>query len=131
MAGGHLSMEAPPHSIMGFRFLSCLPLWPGVILPILALACCCLENYRERMKLQQGQTWKCGDEFVRIVDLKRLEVGYKSFKSVASSEGQHHRATKKAFCRLLKGATLLVGKPIAFGEAVPTAAVADDTERTG
>ena len=58
------------------------------------------------MKLQQGQTWKCGEEFVRIVHLERLEVGYKSFKSLKSSAGKHQRASKKNFCRKLKGATL-------------------------
>jgi hypothetical protein len=63
------------------------------------------------MKLQQGQTWKCGEEYVRIVHLERLEVGYKSLKSLKSSEGAHQRTTKKAFCRMLKGATLLTGNP--------------------
>ena len=58
------------------------------------------------MKLQQGQTWKCGEEFVRIVHLERLEVGYKSFKSLKSSASKHQRASKKNFCRMLKGATL-------------------------
>jgi len=75
-------------------------------LPNLALACCSVENYRGRMKLQQGEIWKCSEEFVRIVHLERLEVGYKSFKSLTNSGGKHHRATKKDFCRMLKGATL-------------------------
>lgn len=61
------------------------------------------------MKLQQGQTWKCGKEFVRIVHLERLEVGYKSFKSLKSSAGKHQHASKKDFCRMLKRATLLTG----------------------
>ena len=63
------------------------------------------------MKLQQGQTWKCGEEYVRIVKLERLEVGYKSFKSLKSSEGKHGTTSKKDFCRMLKGATLLTGNP--------------------
>ena len=65
------------------------------------------------MKLKQGQTWKCGDEFVRIVDLQRLEVGYKSFRSLRSlksGEGTKKCASKKEFCRLLKGAQLLEDK---------------------
>ena len=63
------------------------------------------------MKLQQGQIWKCGEEYVRIVDLERLEVGYKSIESLKSTDGTHRRTSKKAFCRMLKGATLLTGNP--------------------
>lgn len=59
------------------------------------------------MKLQQGQVWKAGDEYLRIVDLERLEVKYKAMKDLASREGTHHHVTKKQFCRLLKNATLL------------------------
>ena len=68
-------------------------------------------NYRVRMKLKQGQTWKCGEDFVRIVRLERLEVGYKTFKSLKSNAGTHQETSKKDFCRLLKGATLLTGNP--------------------
>lgn len=60
-----------------------------------------------KMKLQQGQVWKAGDEYLRIVDLERLEVKYKAMKDLASREGTHHHVTKKQFCRLLKNATLL------------------------
>jgi hypothetical protein len=63
------------------------------------------------MKLQQGQIWKCGEEYVRIVHLERLEVGYKTLKSLKSSEGTHQRTTKKAFYRMLKGAILLTDNP--------------------
>jgi len=59
------------------------------------------------MKLQQGQIWKCAGEYVRIVHLERLEVGYKSFKNLKAPEGVHRHTSKKDFCRLLKGATLL------------------------
>ena len=59
------------------------------------------------MKLQQGQVWKVGDEFLRIVDLERLEVKYKAMKDLTTREGTHHHVTKKQFCRLIKGATLL------------------------
>jgi hypothetical protein len=61
----------------------------------------------ERMKLQQGQIWKCAGEYVRIVHLERLEVGYKSFKNLKTQEGVHQHTSKKDFCRLLKGAMLL------------------------
>jgi hypothetical protein len=63
------------------------------------------------MKLQQGQIWKCGEEFIRIVHLERLEVGYKAFKSLKNSDGKHQRTSKKEFCRMLKGATLLPDNP--------------------
>jgi hypothetical protein len=59
------------------------------------------------MKLQQNQVWKQGNEYLRIVDLERLEVGYKAVKDLLTGEGKHHRVSKKEFCRLIKGATLL------------------------
>ena len=59
------------------------------------------------MKLQQGQIWKAGDEFLRIVELHRLEVKYKSMRDLLTREGTHHHVTKKQFCRLIKNATLL------------------------
>jgi hypothetical protein len=59
------------------------------------------------MKLRQNQVWKQGDEFLRIVVLERLEVRYKAVKNLATGEGKHHSVTKKEFCRLIKGATLL------------------------
>jgi hypothetical protein len=63
------------------------------------------------MRLQQGQVWKCGAEYVRIVQLKRLEVGYKSAASLNFSGGKHRQTSKKDFCRMLKGATLVFPKP--------------------
>jgi len=62
------------------------------------------------LKLRQGQVWKHGDEFIRIVHLERLEVGYKVSKHLKSGEGEHRRTSKKDFCRLLKTATLLAPK---------------------
>jgi hypothetical protein len=56
------------------------------------------------MKLCQGQIWKQGKEFIRIVRLERLEVEYKSLASPAGKEGTKHVTSKKDFCRLLKGA---------------------------
>ncbi|HEU6449033.1 MAG TPA: hypothetical protein VFV23_11405 [Verrucomicrobiae bacterium] len=58
------------------------------------------------MKLQQGQIWKCGERFVRIVHLERLEVGYKSAMDSKFTDGEHRHTSKKDFCRMLKGATL-------------------------
>jgi hypothetical protein len=59
------------------------------------------------MRLQQGQLWKCGDEYVRIVHLERKEVGYKSAADLQFTDGKNLHTSKKDFCRLLKGATLL------------------------
>ena len=65
------------------------------------------------MKLQQGQVWKKGEEYLRIVHLERLEVKYKAFVDLQSREGTHHHVTKKEFCRLIKGATLLSSEEVA------------------
>lgn len=59
------------------------------------------------LKLQQGQVWQRGEEFIRIVHLERLEVDYKVMKNLKSGEGAHRHTSKKNFCRLLKTATLL------------------------
>lgn len=63
------------------------------------------------MKLKQAQVWKVADGFVRIVHLDRLVVDYKAMPSLSAFDGTHHRATKKEFCRLIKGATLLEFTP--------------------
>lgn len=62
------------------------------------------------LKLQQGQVWKRGDEFIRIVHLERLEVKYKVLKNLNSGEGKHEHTSKKDFCRLLKECTLLTNQ---------------------
>jgi hypothetical protein len=67
----------------------------------------CPPGNRMTLKLQQAQVWKRDDEFIRIVRLARLEVGYKVVKNLQTGEGTHHRSSKKEFCRLLKSATLL------------------------
>ena len=59
------------------------------------------------MKLQQGQVWKQGKEYIRIVRLERLEVEYKSMTSLHTKEGRKMVTSKKDFCRLLKQARLL------------------------
>jgi hypothetical protein len=64
-----------------------------------------------RMKLQQGQIWRTGNEYLRIVHLERLEVKYKSMAEPASGEGTHHHVTKKQFCRLIKNGTLIAPVP--------------------
>jgi hypothetical protein len=56
------------------------------------------------MKLCQGQVWKQGGEYIRIVRLERLQVEYKSTTTLAGGEGTKIITSKKDFCRLLKGA---------------------------
>ena len=62
------------------------------------------------MKLCQGQVWKYGKKYIRIVRLERLEVEYKSMTSLATKEGSKHITSKKDFCRLLKNARQLTLK---------------------
>jgi hypothetical protein len=64
------------------------------------------------MKLQQNQVWRQGDSCYRIVKLERLAVHYKDVKDFGTGEGSHHHVTKKEFCRLIKGATLLTQEEI-------------------
>lgn len=71
------------------------------------------------LKLRQGQVWQHGDEFIRIVKLERLEVGYKVLKNLKSGAGEHRHTSKKDFCRLLKSATLLEPKTPAKASAPP------------
>ena len=59
------------------------------------------------MKLRQGQVWKLGDQYIRIVHLERLEVEYKTMQDLATKVGTAHHVSKKEFCRLLKNAKLL------------------------
>jgi len=59
------------------------------------------------MKLEQGQVWKQGDQYLRITQLERLKVGFKAMKNLAKRDGHHRELSKKEFCRLIKSATLL------------------------
>jgi hypothetical protein len=68
------------------------------------------------LKLQQGQVWKHGHEFIRIVHLERLEVAYKVLKNLHTGKGEHRHTSKKDFCRLLKECRLLELKPESLPE---------------
>ena len=59
------------------------------------------------LKLKQGQVWQQGDTFIRITKLERLSVDYKAMASLTSGSGKVETVTKKEFCRMIKGATLL------------------------
>ncbi len=63
------------------------------------------------MRLHQNQVWKKGDQYIRIVRLERAAVEYKLSMEVLAPPGPHACTTKKEFCRLLKGATLLPPTP--------------------
>ncbi len=78
------------------------------------------------MKLQQGQLWRTSEGLVRVVELERLRVGYKRISDLQAGAGTHHEATKKEFCRLLKGATLIEVTP----PPAPSPAPADPTAPT-
>lgn len=56
------------------------------------------------MKLHQNQLWQQGRDLYRIVHLERLSVEYKKLDPADPDLGTHHKATKKEFCRLIKGA---------------------------
>jgi hypothetical protein len=77
------------------------------------------------MKLCQGQVWKSGKQYIRIVKLERLAVAYKSMPNLGNKEGTLHQTSKKDFCRLLKGAHLLPpGKKISPARKEADAAAA-------
>lgn len=59
------------------------------------------------MKLEQGQIWKQGEVYYRIVEWARMHIEYKMMKDPATKEGTFHQLSKKEFCRLLKGAVLI------------------------
>jgi hypothetical protein len=59
------------------------------------------------MKLEQGQIWKTGDDYLRIVRWARMSIEYKHMKNPLTKEGTLHQVSKKEFCRLLKGAALI------------------------
>lgn len=68
------------------------------------------------MKLEQGQIWKTHRDVhshngeplhLRIVQLERLSVGYKEIGDLATGDGRHKSATKKQFCKMIKGGKLL------------------------
>ena len=59
------------------------------------------------MKLEQGQIWKKGEVYYRIVEWARMHIEYKQMKDPATKEGTFHQLSKKEFCRLLKGAELI------------------------
>ena len=58
------------------------------------------------MRLEQGQIWEKGEDFILITKWERHYIEYKTMKDLETREGTVLEVTKKEFCRLLKGATL-------------------------
>lgn len=59
------------------------------------------------MKLYAGQLWQQGEVFYRILHRDNHTVTYKEISDPTAPKGTEKQATKKEFCRLLKGAVLL------------------------
>jgi hypothetical protein len=59
------------------------------------------------MRLKQGQVWKTDTAYLRIVHLERLSVDFKTMANAFTKDGSHKQLSKKEFCRLIKGATLI------------------------
>ena len=59
------------------------------------------------MKLQQGQIWQKGNNYYRITEWSRMIIQYKHTQRLDRKEGEVVEVSKKEFCRLLKGATLV------------------------
>lgn len=57
------------------------------------------------MRIYQDEVYQKGAKFIRIVKLDRYEVEYKTMEGSPKAEGSVSVATKKEFCRLLKGMT--------------------------
>lgn len=64
------------------------------------------------MRLEQGQIWQKGEDFILITRWERHFIEYKTMKDLETRVGTIHELTKKEFCRLLKGASLM-DKPVA------------------
>lgn len=66
------------------------------------------------MRIYQDEIYRKGETFIRILRLDRYEVEYKTTNGDPKADGPVAVATKKEFCRLLKGMTLVppVKKPV-------------------
>jgi len=78
------------------------------------------------MNLEQGQIWKKGDVYYRIVEWARMYIEYKEMKNPVTKEGTFHQLSKKEFCRLIKGAVLVLPTVTVAPEAVEDSAGIED-----
>jgi hypothetical protein len=77
-----------------------------------------------KLKLEQGQIWKQGDTYLRIVKWSRQAIDYKAFTDLVAREGEVVGVTKKEFCRLIKGAELMTPENLATATAAAATAAA-------
>ena len=61
----------------------------------------------QNMKLQQGQIWQKGNNYYRITEWSRMIIQYKHTDDPNLKEGEVIEISKKEFCRLIKGGTLI------------------------
>ena len=61
----------------------------------------------QNMKLQQGQIWQKGNNYYRITEWSRMIIQYKHTHDPNLKEGDVVEVSKKEFCRLIKGGTLV------------------------
>ena len=61
----------------------------------------------QNMKLQQGQIWQKGNNYYRITEWSRMIIQYKHTHDANLKEGDVVEVSKKEFCRLIKGGTLI------------------------
>lgn len=83
------------------------------------------------MRLEEGQVWHKAGQYLRIIHRERLAVEYKALADLRSKEGTEHWVTKKEFCRLLKGATLLTPAQVRELKGLPPKEVnpAEDSDQ--
>ncbi len=74
------------------------------------------------MKLAQGQVWKNGEIYFRIVKWARLAIDYKQMSDLEAGQGELHQVSKKEFCRLIRGAELVEPAGDSATDELPTAA---------
>jgi hypothetical protein len=75
-----------------------------------------------KLKLEQGQIWKQGDTYLRIVKWSRQAIDYKAFTDLVAREGAVVGVSKKEFCRLIKGGELMTPEKLATATATAAAA---------
>lgn len=80
------------------------------------------------MKLEQGQIWKQGEAYFRIVTWARESIIYKTLEDPHTKIGTVRTVTKKEFCRLVKGAVLLPRKSGGVEHVLPEANVMDEKQ---
>ena len=61
----------------------------------------------QNMKLQQGQIWQKGNNYYRITEWSRMIIQYNHTHDPNLKEGEVIEISKKEFCRLIKGGTLV------------------------